>query len=271
MSNKVTISTLGKRLLVSLIMVPAAVATIFYAPHWLFFLMVVGFIMVALNEFFSIAENKGLIIHRGFGLCFGALLPFAAYASLQLPLVLAACVALFIFLFNRRSPDRTITSVAVSVFGIVYVAWFFSYLIKLRLLPNGAEWVFYTILIVKAGDAGAYFVGRKFGKNKLLPLVSPNKSVEGAIGQMVTTLLLSVGAIFFIEVAWYHFVLLGIGVGGLALFGDLAESLIKRDAGVKDSGQMPGLGGMLDVVDSLLFTVPFVYFYLTFVLGLERI
>ncbi len=263
-------SALAKRLWVSLVLVPTSVAAIFYAPHWIFFLVVEGFILVALNEFFSIAENKGLIIHRGFGLAFGALLPFAAYGSLQLPLVLATCIALFIFLFNRRSPDRTITSVAVSVFGIVYVAWFFSYLIKLRLLPNGAEWAFYTILVVKAGDAGAYFVGKKFGKTKLLPLVSPNKSVEGAVGQMVTTLGLSMAAKFFIDVAWYHFLLLGLGIGVLALLGDLAESLIKRDGGVKDSGQVPGLGGMLDVIDSLLFTVPFVYFYLSFVLGLER-
>ncbi|HOE68876.1 MAG TPA: phosphatidate cytidylyltransferase [Candidatus Omnitrophota bacterium] len=263
-------SALAKRIGMSFILVPMCIVVIFYAPHWVFFIVVEGFILLALNEFFSIAENKGLIIHRGFGLCFGALLPFAAYSSLQLPLVLGACVALFIFLFNRRSPDRTITSVAVSVFGIVYVAWFFSYLIKLRLLPDGAMWVFYTILIVKAGDAGAYFVGSHLGRVKLLPLVSPNKSVEGAIGQMITTVALSMAALFFIDIAWYHMLLLGLGVGGLAIFGDLAESLIKRDAGVKDSGQLPGLGGVLDVIDSLLFTVPFVYFYLSFVLGLER-
>ncbi|OQA56456.1 MAG: Phosphatidate cytidylyltransferase [Candidatus Omnitrophica bacterium ADurb.Bin277] len=264
-------STLAKRVGMSCILIPMSVVVIFYAPHWVFFAVVEGFILLALNEFFSIAENKGLIIHRGFGLCFGALLPLAAYSSLQLPLLLGACVALFIFLFNRRSPDRTITSVAVSVFGIIYVAWFFSYLIKLRLLPDGALWVFYTILIVKAGDAGAYFVGKRFGKTKLLPLVSPNKSVEGAIGQMLTTVGLSMAGLFFIDVAWYHMLLLGLGVGGLAVFGDLAESLIKRDGGVKDSGHLPGLGGVLDVIDSLLFAVPFVYFYLTYVLGLERL
>lgn len=264
-------SALTKRLWVSLVLVPASVASIFYAPHWLFFFVVEGFILVALNEFFTIAENKGLIIHRGFGLCFGALLPFAAYSSIQPPLVLVACITLFIFLFNQRSPDRTISSVAVSVFGIVYVSWFFSYLIKLRLLPDGEWWAFYTIAIVKAGDAGAYFIGKRFGRTKLLPLVSPNKSVEGAVGQMLTTLSLSLVFRFIItDVHWWHFLLLGLAVGLLAIFGDLAESLIKRDGGVKDSGIVPGLGGILDVLDSLLFTIPFVYFYLTYILDLAR-
>lgn len=264
-------SALTKRLWVSLVLVPACGATILWAPHWIFFLVVVGFILVALNEFFAIAEGKGLIIHRGFGLGFGAILPFAAYSSLQAPLVLIACIALFIFLFNRRSPDRTISSVAVSVFGIVYVSWFFSYVIKLRLLPDGAWWAFYAIAIVKAGDAGAYFIGKKFGRTKLLPLVSPNKSVEGAVGQMLVTILLSLVFRFIIPgVHWWHFLLLGLAVGLLAILGDLAESLIKRDGGVKDSGIVPGLGGILDVLDSLLFTVPFVYFYLTYILGLAR-
>jgi phosphatidate cytidylyltransferase len=161
--------------------------------------------------------------------------------------------------------------VSVSVFGIIYVAWFFSYLIKIKLLPDGAAWVAYTILIVKGGDMAAYFVGKKFGKTKLLEHVSPKKSIEGAIGQMVATIGLSVGSALYLHVSPVHLLILGTAVGLLALLGDLAESLIKRDAGVKDSGNIPGLGGVLDVIDSLLFTIPVVYFYLTMVLGLERL
>ena len=259
-------SPLLKRLLVSTVFIAVSLLAIFCAPHWAFFLLCEAFILIALNEFFSLSEGKGLIIHRGIGLFFGALLPFTAYGSLQLPLILLACVALFVFLFNRRSPDRTITSVAVSVFGIVYIAWFFSYLIKIHLLPNGAEWVFYTVMIVKAGDAGAYFVGKKFGKVKLLEHVSPKKSVEGAIGQIITTVVLSLFSVVYLDVSLWHLLVLGVTAGILALLGDLAESLIKRDAGVKDSGVIPGLGGVLDTIDSLLFTVPFVYFYLTVIL-----
>jgi len=264
-------SPLTKRLLVSAVFIAIGVAAIFLLPHWCFFMVVEAFVLMGLWEFFSLAEQKGLLVHRGFGLVFGALLPFSAYFSLQPTNLLMVCVALFIFLFNRRSPDKTITSVSVSVFGIIYVAWFFSYLIKIRLLPDGAAWVFYTILIVKAGDAGAYFIGKKFGKTKLLEHVSPKKSIEGAIGQMFTTIALSVGSVFYLHVSPLHLLILGTAVGALALLGDLAESLIKRDAGVKDSGNIPGLGGILDVIDSLLFTIPVVYFYLTMILGLERL
>lgn len=264
-------SQLMKRLAVSAVLISITTATIFFLPHGCFFLVIEIFILIALNEFFSLAEQKGLIIHRAFGLCFGAILPFSAYISLQPTILLMVCVALFIFLFNRRSPDRTITSVSVSVFGIIYVAWFFAYLIKIKLLPDGAAWVFYTILIVKSGDAAAYFVGKNFGKTKLLPHVSPNKSVEGAVGQMIATVLLSAGSVFYLHIPIWHLMILGLLVGALAILGDLAESLIKRDVGVKDSGQVPGLGGILDVMDSLLFTVPFVYFYLTVILGLERL
>ncbi|HNX68118.1 MAG TPA: phosphatidate cytidylyltransferase [Candidatus Omnitrophota bacterium] len=263
---------LGKRLLVSAGFISLAALTIFYVPHWFFFIVTEVFILLGLNEFFSLAEQKGLIIHRGFGLFFGAVLPFTAYYSLQPTLLLMACVALFVFLFNRRSPEKTITSVAVSMFGIVYVAWFFAYLLKIKLLPQGSAWVCYTISIVKAGDAAAYFVGKKFGKTKLLEHVSPKKSIEGAIAQMVATIGLSLVSTFYLKgVPLFHLFVLGTLVGALALLGDLAESLIKRDAGVKDSGNIPGLGGMLDVMDSLLFTIPFVYFYLTVFLGLEKL
>jgi phosphatidate cytidylyltransferase len=260
-----------KRLAVSAVFIAIGVAAIFFLPHWCFFVVVEAFVLMGLWEFFSLAEQKGLLVHRGFGLVFGALLPLSAYFSLQPTNLLMVCVALFIFLFNRRSPDKTITSVSVSVFGIIYVAWFFSYLIKIRLLPDGAVWVFYTIFIVKIGDAAAYFIGKKFGKTKLLEHVSPKKSIEGAIGQMMATIAFSVGFVFFLGVSPIHLLILGAAVGALALLGDLAESLIKRDAGVKDSGNIPGLGGILDVIDSLLFTIPVVYFYLTMILGLERL
>jgi phosphatidate cytidylyltransferase len=262
---------LGKRLLTSAVLILVAIAVIFFLPHWCFFLVVEAFILLGLYEFFSLAEQKGLLVHRGFGLVFGALLPASAYFSLQPTNLLMVCVALFIFLFNRKSPDKTITSVSVSVFGIIYVAWFFSYLIKIKLLPEGSAWVAFTILIVKGGDMAAYFIGKRFGKTKLLEHVRPKKSIEGAIGQMIATIALSVGSVFYLHVSPVHLFILGTAVGFLALLGDLAESLIKRDAGVKDSGHIPGLGGMLDVMDSLLFTVPVVYFYLTVVLGLERL
>jgi phosphatidate cytidylyltransferase len=152
----------------------------------------------------------------------------------------------------------------VTTFGIVYVAWFFSFLMKLRYLPNGAKWVFYTIFIVKLGDAAAYFFGKAFGRVKLVEHISPQKSVEGAVAGFLATVLASlVSKTYLSHVSAIHFLVMGVAVGFLAALGDLAESLIKRDVGVKDSGALPGLGGILDVMDSLLLSIPFVYYYIT--------
>ena len=134
-------------------------------------------------------------------------------------------------------------STAVTLFGIVYACWFFLHLLKIKTLPHGEFWIFYTILVVKGGDAGAYFVGRKFGKAKLIEHISPNKSIEGAVGGFLTTLILSLCAkIYLPHVPLSHLLVLGIVAGVLSQLGDLAESLIKRDVGVKESGRIPGLG-----------------------------
>ena len=156
----------------------------------------------------------------------------------------------------------------MTTFGVVYISWFMGHLIAIRALEDGPWWAFYIILLVKGGDGGAYFFGRKFGKIKLIEHISPNKSVEGAIAGMVTSLLLSMACgLFMPSVSMSQFIVLGILMGLVAQLGDLGESLLKRDIGIKDSGAIPGLGGMLDVLDSLLLTVPFFYYYLTLVLG----
>lgn len=256
-------SSLKKRLLSSAVLVTLTIFTIFRSPQWFFFLIVEIFMLLGLNEFFKLAEKKNIVINRFLGLFFGALLPLAVQFSAEAVVLTTACLAIFIFNFNRKLRDQALLSTAVTVFGLIYVAWFFSHLLKIRELPHGPSWVFYTILLIKGGDAGAYFVGRRFGKIKLIEHISPNKSVEGAWGGLATTLVLSLlSKIYLPHVPMLHLVILGIGIGIVSQFGDLAESLIKRDVGVKDSGEVPGLGGILDVLDSLILTVPFVYYYL---------
>jgi phosphatidate cytidylyltransferase len=118
-------------------------------------------------------------------------------------------------------------------------------------------------------DTGAYFTGKKFGKSKLAPHISPKKTIEGALGGMVFSLLTSL-CFFFIsdlfslsmQISFMESFVLGILVGVIGQIGDLIESLLKRDGGIKDSNQLPGLGGILDVVDSLIFTTPLIYFFL---------
>lgn len=261
---RVETSQLTKRLLTSALLVAVAGYTIFLAPAWFFFLVVEVFVLLGLNEFLTLAEKKGIVINRALGLFFGALLPLSYYFPAESLIFVIGCLTLFIFNFHRRLREQALVSTAVTTFGLVYVAWFFSFLMKLRYLTNGAKWVFYTILVVKLGDTVAYFVGKRFGRMKLIEHISPQKSVEGAVAGFLTTVLASVASkIYLPQVEVIHLLVMGVAAGLLSGLGDLAESLIKRDVGVKDSGHLPGLGGMLDVLDSLLLVIPFVYYYLT--------
>ena len=183
--------------------------------------------------------------------------------SAESGVLVTACLSIFVFHFFKKEKDQALLSVAMTIFGIVYVPLFFSHLLLMKNLPAGDSWIFYTILLVKGGDAGAYFIGKKYGKTKLIEYVSPNKSVEGSIACIVTSILLSViSKLYLPQASLGNLLVLGIGLGVLSQLGDLAESLIKREAGVKDSGNIPGLGGILDVLDSLILTMPFVYYYI---------
>lgn len=253
---------LGKRLVSSAFLVSIACLTIFYAPIAIFILVVEILVLIALFEFYSLAEKKKIQINRILGLVLGAFIPLAVYYQSGALMLVVSCLALFVYNFRKNLLHQALIGTAVTFLGLVYIAWFFSHLIDLRVLPYGPQWIFYIALIVKGGDAGAYFVGKKYGKVKLIEHVSPNKSVEGALGGFATTIVLSLLSKSFIPgVELYHFLFLGIIVGVISQLGDLAESLLKRDAGVKDSGALPGLGGILDVLDSLLLTIPFVYYY----------
>lgn len=259
---------LSKRLATSTVLVSMACYAIFWSPAWFFLLVIEAFVLLGLAEFLALAEKKGIVINRALGLMFGALLPLSYYFPADPLIFVISCLAIFLFNFHRSLRDQALVSTAVTIFGLVYVAWFFSFLMKIRYLPNGALWVFYTVLIVKMGDAAAYFIGKAFGRMKLIEHISPKKSIEGAVAGFVMTVAASAAfKICLPQVAGVHFLIMGVSAAILSLLGDLAESLIKRDVGVKDSGQLPGLGGVLDVLDSLLLTVPFIYYYLTTFLG----
>jgi phosphatidate cytidylyltransferase len=187
-------------------------------------------------------------------------------------MILFAILILFLVDFDPHSPtaSNSISMTAITFFGLVYVGWLTSYFLKLRSIPEtGSWWVFFVVFAVKMGDAGAYFVGKKFGRHKLIPHISPNKSIEGAVGCAAVTLVCSLSAKLYLpNVPMIHFLIIGAVLAVLSQLGDLVESLIKRNLGAKDSGVIPGLGGMLDVMDSLFFSVPFVYCYITLVPGL---
>ncbi|HAH20042.1 MAG: hypothetical protein A2Y00_09265 [Omnitrophica WOR_2 bacterium GWF2_43_52] len=237
--------------------------------------MVLAFCLTALiigglYEFFSLIEKKGIYIYKYFGMAIGIMIPlsiifrFELTKSWELLFIVLALVSLFILQFKRPDNSQAIVGISTTLFGIVYISFFFSFLIKIRYLPQGQGYLIAILLITKSSDIGAYLIGSKFGKHKLIPRISPNKSVEGSLGGLVFSSATAVVGRAFLGFSYVHAALLGLALGILAELGDLSESLIKRDCKVKDSGILfPGMGGVLDLIDSLLFTAPVFYFYMS--------
>lgn len=261
----------NKRLVSSFVFLGAALYAIFWSPNWFFVLTVEAFVLIALHEFFEIAKRKSWAINSTLGLTFGAMFPFTYFFPGDVVIMLAAMLSIFLYNFHRRLKEQALVNTAVTMFGIIYVSWFFSFVAKMRQLPDGASWIFFVLLVTKMGDVAAYFAGQRFGRTKLVEHISPNKSIEGALASFFTSVIFAlISKVYLPFVATVHFLVLGVVLSILAQVGDLCESLIKRDCGVKDSGQIPGVGGVLDVIDSLIFTIPFTYYYLASFPGVLR-
>ncbi len=194
---------------------------------------------------------------------------FEAHFDLNLltPLLLTSAVMLsLIWLLRRPQKEKAFTSWAWTIAGILYVGWLLSYLVALRGLDDGRNWVFFALFITFASDTAAFFTGRALGKHRLAPHISPGKTWEGTIGGILGAIIVS---LFFIlptpltlPLHWGQAILLGLLVSVFGQLGDLVESLFKRNMGVKDSGSLiPGHGGFLDRIDSIVFAGIVVYYY----------
>jgi len=228
-------------------------------------------ILIALYEFFYMVEKKGVKLFKPLGLLVGVLIPITIYFRFsiqegwQFLFVVIGIFILFLSELTKKSTHQSVLSISATVFGVIYISWCFSFLIRIRQLPEGAMLTGFLILVTKSSDVGAYLWGKKFGKTRLFKKISPKKSLEGAIGGFFTSL--AIGVIFSLFIGsinfWGKFFLIII-LAIIAQLGDLFESLIKRDCQVKDSGKLlPDMGGILDVIDSLIFTAPTFYLYLT--------
>lgn len=184
--------------------------------------------------------------------------------------ICAICSFMWV-LFVGRQPY--IANVATTLFGMVYCGWFPLHLIFLRDLSSnqyqsGLGFVVMMFTAILMTDVGCYYVGTKWGKHKLAPVVSPNKTIEGSIGGIISAIIgacligLYIDKLLHIHIDWYIPICIGIISTVFAQIGDLCESLIKRDAGVKDSGtSLPGHGGFLDRTDSFILTIPIIYYF----------
>ncbi len=244
--------------------------TIFLAPLWCFAGVVLLFTFVGLDEFFALVHRKGWFVFRGLSVGLGLLIPLVAacgwgvHRAADATLLTMACLVPWLVQLTRKNQAEALAAVSASLLGIIYVGWFMSYLIRLRLLPGGAGLVAFIVLVTKIGDVGAYVIGSVVGRRPLIPRISPRKTVEGFVGGVAVSWLTALAArpLLGAGVPWLHAVVLGGVLGVLAEGGDLAESLIKRDCQAKDSGRLiPGVGGALDLLDSLLFTLPVYYGY----------
>lgn len=263
--------SLKNRIASSALILTLVAIIIFYSPNWAFSLLASAMIGCSLWEFFSLAEKKGIFVYKYFGIMIGMLIPvmlyfqsgMEGYFAVEPLFIVIACLFTFVLLFIRRENSQALSSISVTMFGLLYIAWFFSFFVKLKFLPQGALLVVFLILVTKMGDVGAYFAGRSIGKHSLIPRISPNKTVEGTIGGLVASLITAlISKLYLPNYSFIHLLILGLLLGILAQVGDLAESLIKRDCGAKDAGNnISGFGGMLDIIDSLLFTAPIFYFY----------
>lgn len=233
--------------------------------------------LTGLWEFYRLAVAKGLDPNRFLGLSGGLAIVGDAWieAGQAVAGILAAVVVTTVAVeIVRKRQSSAILNAAATVCGVLYVGWLGSHLILLRELPatragfeaaDGFGLLLLAFLIPWSCDTAAYFTGRWFGAHKLIPRVSPGKTVEGAIGGVAGAIAVVVGlrSWGFPFLSVMHCVVLGLAGGILSQIGDLAESLMKRDAGIKDVSHMvPGHGGVLDRFDSVLFSAPFVYYYM---------
>lgn len=255
------------RVLSGAIAIPIVLGVVLYGSEWLFFALITALVLVGGYEFFSMTDRVGI---EGYPVV-AAFLSIVLLLSFKFDgqyLLLWGVVAFFALFLAWAIKDKNVKvaldQISYTLLGIFYVAGLSGYFILIHGLENGRHWIVFLFLIIWLGDSAAYYGGRNFGRRPLAFEISPGKTIEGALFGLAGSL---VGGIiakltFFQGTSLLHCLLVALFCGIIGQFGDLAESVIKRYAGVKDSGKlMPGHGGVLDRIDSLLFAGPALYLY----------
>jgi phosphatidate cytidylyltransferase len=266
---------LKQRLITALWGIPLVVAAVWFSrPEYAFpsftVLAAIAGLLAAMEFYRLTGVSKILPLYLG-GLLFTLL--FIVYPHLNwnlnvpvISLLLVAAVALtLILLVFLPHKEGLFQSWAWTLGGILYLGWLISFLVSLR-LDAGRDWLFLALLATFGSDTAAYFVGKAIGRHKMAPGISPGKTREGALGGLLGAVIVSVlftlNTPLQLSLSWWQAIILGLLISVFGQLGDLVESLLKRNFGVKDSGNlMPGHGGLLDRLDSILFAGVVVYLY----------
>lgn len=255
------------------------------------FLAIMIFLAAAgLAEFYGLVEKRDLVCFKWCGLLGGLLLMVGTFLNLtglagtsgsparvndfETSFLILFVLGLCLRQFFSRSNTAGILAISTTLFGLMYVPWLLNFIQKINFFPgvDGHYYLLYFVLITKISDSGAYVVGSLIGRHKMIPRISPGKTWEGFGGALLASIGFSLLFVHFLGgkmagMNWLHALILGFLLGLAAVVGDLIESIFKREAGVKDSGKFfPGIGGILDLLDSLLFNAPIMYLYLRHVL-----
>ncbi|MDQ6623050.1 MAG: phosphatidate cytidylyltransferase [Verrucomicrobiota bacterium] len=269
-----------------------ALLIIFSGYELAFFALIGAFGMLTLWEFYGMLDHKGLPNFKITAMVCGAIMLIGSFYyfstvgiahsyDFEVAVLLGFLLTVFTRqMFESLRDDAPLRTMAYTLFGLLYVLWLFNFITKIVYVvpraPSGAVqgqfYVLYLIAVTKFSDMGAYLTGSAIGKHQMIPHISPKKTWEGFGGALCFSLLASCGLyklmpLHLAALNWTHAIILGLLLGFAAVVGDLAESIVKRSTGVKDSGNfLPGIGGALDLIDSLLFTAPLLFFYLRLVI-----
>ena len=275
-----------RRWITSILFIPALLLIVWAGDIYFLLLIELG-IFLGVYEFCDILKQRGLTPYKSLAILSSLILGLDAYFQSHLFTIVTITMLVIVVAFAelcRRKKEEAIFHLSGTVFGVIYVGWLLNHLILLMQMPETLEPIVYTnifnipirlgtslallpFVLTWCNDTTAFFIGRRFGQRPLLPSVSPKKTWEGVIGGAVGAILAAFiyQQIYAPYLSWFDCMVLGGGVAIIAPIGDLVESMIKRDVKLKDvATHLPGHGGFLDLVDSLLFTAPLIYYYLRF-------
>lgn len=261
-------ANLKARLLTGLVGIPLLIAIIGWGDPWLFHGFFLLITVGALREYFAMGfpgRPHDQMIGIAFGIAVSSIVFFPQLTPGDMVLGPLLVLMLSIYLFMHGEIEERLARLAWTLLGSLYLGYLLPHWSSLFRLPHGRAWVFFVLVVIMAGDICAYFVGRRFGTKKLAPEISPGKTIEGAIGYVLGSV--SAGCLTGISLAvglsWLELAMLSGLLSVLGQVGDLFESWIKRAFAVKDSGRLlPGHGGLLDRLDSLIFPAVFTTTYL---------